>query len=493
MAVEQLSTPSTDSPPRRGIGVSHIVFFVVAASAPLTVAAGGSPQAFAVTGSVGYPLAFLVLTVVLVVFSAGYAAMSRHITNAGAFYSYVAQGLGRSLGVGTSFVALVSYNAMQIGIYGLFGYTAADLAETRLGLDLPWWVYVLACIAAVGVLGYRRIDLNAKVLAVLLVIETVTVAVFDAGQFLDPGPQGISATPLSYDALATGAVGAAFCFAMAGFMGFESGAIYGEECRDPRRTIPRATYLAVVLMGVFYALSAWALAIGAGPGLVVGAAQEQGPGLFFALGEQRLGSAFGDIANVFFLTSLLAAILSFHNAVARYSFALGREHVLPGALGAVHPRHRSPHVSSLAQTGLAALTVIVFAAAGLDPLATLFTWLTNLGALGVIFLLTVVSAAVIGFFARDGRGERLWSRAVAPVLGGTALAAVFITALINFDVLLGAAKDSSLTWILPGVLLAAGIAGVAFGLFLKFRRPLVHKGIGHGADEGTQLSDSHRG
>ncbi|WP_411138480.1 hypothetical protein [Streptomyces sp. C10] len=156
---------------------------------------------------------------------------------------------------------------------------------------------------------------------------------------------------------------------------------------------------------------------------------------------------------------------------------------------AVHPRHSSPHLSSLAQTGLAGLTVAVFAVTGLDPLATLFTWLTNLGALGVIFLLTVVSAAVIGFFARNKRGEGLWSRVLAPVLGGIALGAVFLTALINFDVLLGAAKDSALTWSLPCVLLAAGTAGVVFGRFLKSRRPHVYTGIGHGADEGTQLSD----
>ena len=96
---------------RRRLGVIHLVFFTVAASAPMTVLGGGVATTFAVTGNAGVPLSFLILAVALALFAVGYAAMSRHVANAGAFYSYLAQGLGRGPAVAGSFVALVAYNA----------------------------------------------------------------------------------------------------------------------------------------------------------------------------------------------------------------------------------------------------------------------------------------------------------------------------------------------------------------------------------------------
>ena len=110
---------------RRSLGVADIVFFVVAASAPLTVVAGGVPTSFAVTNLLGIPLVYVIIAVILLVFAVGYSAMSRHVANSGAFYTYVSRGLGNSAGVGAALIALVAYNAMQIGIYGLFGFAAA--------------------------------------------------------------------------------------------------------------------------------------------------------------------------------------------------------------------------------------------------------------------------------------------------------------------------------------------------------------------------------
>ncbi len=482
MAVEQLEPvaqpPTEGGLQRRRIGVPDIVFFVVAASAPLTVAAGGIPQTFAVTGVVGLPLVFVVLALTLVVFSAGYAAMSRRISGAGAFYAYIAQGLGRVTGVGAASVALISYNCMQIGIYGLFGFTTADFIKSKTGVDLPWWAVVLAAIAVVGTLGYRRIDLNARVLAVLLICESLTVLVFDVSQF-STAPHGIPLHPFSIGAMTAGATGAAFCFTMASFMGFESAALYAEECENPRRTIGRATYIAVGVIGVFYALTAWAMVVGAGQGKILGDAEHNGPNLVFVLGARSLGSGFADIAQLFLITSLFAALLSFHNAVARYFFALGREGVLPARLGAAHPRHGSPATGSLTQSLLAAAVIAVFALLRLDPMNDLFNWFTNLGALGVILLLTITSVAVAAFFRRHpARGEAAWSRLIAPVIAAVALLAVFVTALLNFNVLLGTDSGSVLSWLLPGLIFVAGAIGLAHGLRLKRNRPEVFAGIG---------------
>src|SRR2546428_5175866 len=125
------------------LGVASVVFFVVAAAAPLTTMAGGATTGFAVTGVLGIPVAYLVIAVVVTVFAVGYVAMSRHITNAGAFYTYIVQGFGRVPGVAASFVALLAYNAMQIGLYGIFGTALSGLLRTLFAVAVPWWMCAL--------------------------------------------------------------------------------------------------------------------------------------------------------------------------------------------------------------------------------------------------------------------------------------------------------------------------------------------------------------
>src|SRR5260370_15812008 len=95
--------------PRDGLGVPAVLFFVLAGVAQLTVADGVIPTAYATTGLTGIPAAFLVVALILALFAAGYVAMTRHITNVGAFYAFIARGLGRPAGVAAALVALLAY------------------------------------------------------------------------------------------------------------------------------------------------------------------------------------------------------------------------------------------------------------------------------------------------------------------------------------------------------------------------------------------------
>ena len=128
----------TNALSRDRLGVGSLVFFTVSASAPMTVLAGGVVATFAVSGVIGVPLAFPILAIVLALFAVGYGAMSRHVVNAGVFYAYISKGLGGAWGVAASFVALISYNAIQIGLYGLFGAATGGFidAKTRPELEM---------------------------------------------------------------------------------------------------------------------------------------------------------------------------------------------------------------------------------------------------------------------------------------------------------------------------------------------------------------------
>ena len=115
----------------------------------------------------------------------------------------------------------------------------ADFAASSLGIDLPWFVWGFAALV-VDTLGVLRVDLNASVLAVLLVLEIITVTLYDIGAFGHPAGGTVTTVGLSPGALFGSGVGAVFAFGIAAFVGFESGAIYSEECRNPRVTVARA-------------------------------------------------------------------------------------------------------------------------------------------------------------------------------------------------------------------------------------------------------------
>src|SRR3712207_5635438 len=155
---------------RRALGVPDLVFFIVAASAPLTAVAGGQAATYLVTGNKGVPFMFIPLGIVLALFAVGYAAMSRYVANAGAFYAYVARGLGKVQAVGAAFVALIAYNSMQIGIYGLFGVAMGAFMADKVGIDIAWGGWCLIGGGVIGVLGVVQIDPNARGLAGLLTL-----------------------------------------------------------------------------------------------------------------------------------------------------------------------------------------------------------------------------------------------------------------------------------------------------------------------------------
>jgi amino acid transporter len=485
---------------RRALGVGDLVFFIVAASAPLTAVAGGQAATYLVTGNKGVAFMFIPLGIVLGLFAVGYAAMSRHVANAGAFYAYVARGLGKVQGVGAAFVAMIAYNAMQIGIYGLFGVALGAFMSDKLGITLDWYWWCLIGGAIIAGLGVLQIDLNARVLAVLLCLEVIVVALFDFAILADPGPQGLTTVSFSPSVAFGTAVGSTLTFCVASFVGFESAAIYSEECRDPKKTVARATFLAVGLIAVFYALSSWLLGVAAGPDTMInpdalvkaGFAGPAGPDpttVLFITGQDRLGAFWGDAASLLFATSLFAALLSFHNAVSRYAFALGREGVIPSAFGRVHPRTGAPFVASASQSALAMIVVIVFAIAGADPVLKLFTWLTNLGALGVLLLMAVTSFAVVGYFRRRPEaGLSSWASTIAPMLAGVALLVILVLGVLNFNVLITSATDAptdTMTIVLPVILFGGGIVGLLVGARLKSSKPEVYARIGEGAGAET--------
>src|SRR5262249_53972405 len=153
-------------------------------------------------------------------------------------------------------------NAIQICLYGLIGSTLAGL------LGGPWWLWAGLVWLVIAVLGVLHVLFNARVLAWTLMVEIAVIALFDAGAFAHPAGGSISLTPLLPRRLLVNGVGGAVALGMAAFVGYESGPVFGEEVRG-ERTVGRATFAALGFLGVFYAVSSWALAVAVGPEHVV--------------------------------------------------------------------------------------------------------------------------------------------------------------------------------------------------------------------------------
>jgi amino acid transporter len=234
------------------------------------------------------------------------------------------------------------------------------------------------------------------------------------------------------------------------------------------------------MIAVVYAGASWAMAAHAGQGHVVAAAARQGPGLLFGLGGGLLSAT----AQFLFLTSLFAAALAFHNCCWRYMFALGRENVLPAALGRTG-RNNIPKAASLTQSATGLTVIIGYAAAGQDPMSRLFFWLGTTGGFGILILLALTSVAVIAFFARGRQGESAWTTVVAPATAGIVLTAIVVLAVQHYAGLLGVLPGDPAAWVLPGTYGVVAVFGLGWGLTLRARRPDIYAAIGLGAHAVT--------
>lgn len=458
------------------IGIWHIVFFVMAAAAPLAVVVGVTPYAFAFGNGNGVPLTFIIVGLLYVLFSVGFTAMSSHVGRAVSFYPYIASGLGKPLGVGGALASIASYIAVNIMPTALFGIFANAGIMSWTNVDVPWWICALVLQIAVYFTGRRAIDLSGRVLTILMVAEVAILLLLGIAVLLaGGGPEGITLSPFGLASITSGNLGVALVFVVSSFIGFEATAIFGEEARNPSRTIPVATFLAVTLIAAFYAFSTWIISLHYGPSKLVEAANANFTGLYQVAIEGHLGALFGVILQVLMLTSLFACVLSFHNTINRYLFVIAREGLLPKKLAETHAAHQSPHVAGLVQLILLAVVFVILGLAGLDP-TIVVGWASGFTAIGILIIQILVSVSVVAFFNRDARGVSLWQRLIAPAISVVALAICLYLLVANIQYVSG--SESPVVKSFPLIIGLLIVAGIVLANWLKSARPQIYSNLG---------------
>ena len=311
----------------------------------------------------------------------------------------------------------------------------------------------------------------------LLTFETAIVLILAVAVLVAGGASGLTLDSFAPANVFVPGVAAILGFAFAAFMGFESTALYREEARDPDRTVPRATYIAVGFMAIFYAFALWILVQAFGSADIVAIAGEHTADLAFVAMAQYVGDWGVALMYVLIVTSVFASQLAFHNAINRYTLSLSRDGVLPARFGTLHPTRRTPYVSGIVQSVVAVIVVAFFAALGLDPYMQLLIWVNTPGVIGIIMLQALTSVAVVVFFLRHRELARRWYVVPAAVLATIALLVVTLLVTATMELLTGSADvlfNATLIAVTPVVFLA----GVVAAAVIKRRRPEVYARIG---------------
>ncbi len=354
---------------RKGaIGLGGVLFLTVTGSAPISAMLFNTPIMVGYGQGVGAPAAFMFAAIVLVVFSVGYVAMTRKKTSAGGFYSYISHGLGRTLGIGTGYGAVVAYSVFEASLAGGFAYFA-NLKVNAFGVNIGWPWFALGMVVLISVLTFFDVRLSSTLLAIGLISEIAILVIFDIFMFSKGHAPWAALNPAnafkSFPAsgkLAAGSVGIGLFFAFWSWVGFEMAPNYAEESREPKRIVPRALYISVIGLGVFYALTSWAPLFGyPTTHAAVAAAQGNAANFYLAPATQYAGHWVSSIMSYLIITGSFACGMAFHNTTARYMYSLGREGLLPKPLGRTHPKFKSPYIASVVQTVIAAFIIILFA------------------------------------------------------------------------------------------------------------------------------------
>lgn len=482
---------------KNAVGLTGVLFLTVTGAAPMSAMLGNVP--FSAGFGVGQyvPAAFLLATIVLTIFSVGYAAMASKISSAGGFYSFISHGLGREVGMSAGLASLVAYSIFEAALCGLFAYfTNAWLAQ-HFDLAVSWHVIALIMVIAVGIMSYFDVKFSAAFLGLFLVLEVLLLLVFDFAVFTAGAGTNITLEPLNLFkvltpvaeqnvngvAIAAGAAAVGIFMAFWSWVGFEMAPNYAEESVDPKRIVPKSLYYSVIGLGLFYVVTSWA-AVSAFPSEGAMLAKAVGDSGNFFLEPMRAfaGGAMAEVMSILIITSSLACGMAFHNTAARYMYSLGREGVLPRSLGSTHARYHSPHRASIVQSVLALIWVSLFALSlGTDdPTAQAYVGLyTLLAILGTMLLLTLqalVSVAILVYFRKHHAHEgKPFSVVVAPVISFLAQAALIYLLVDNLSTLGGAGAFGSN---IPTIGLAIFVVGLIWDFLLKSFAPEAYQQIG---------------
>lgn len=455
------ATGSTSTGPDRTLTTVKIVLLVLAGVAPLTPIVSNIPLA-TFLGGPSIAGMYVLSGLIFLCFSVGYSEMASRLNRVEGLWTFIRAGLGGSPAGGGAWLALLGYFTILVGALGAGGYFFHTILDDKVGIDLPWFVYVAGLMVIIGALASREIDFSVRVVGILVIGEVVAILVLALAIIFDRGFDAFPLEAFSWSTMSNGNPGVVLMYATLSFLAFEAASLYASEARDPQRTIPRSIVVSVSIITVFYVLCAWIVLGAMGVSNAEKESTEQGGTLLFNLADRFGGAALENALSLFMLTSLFAVTLGLTNIAARNVRVLTSENLLPAWIGALDKRTGAPRRAAIAISSLSLGLVAVLGLIGADPYAEIGGAFFGLGAVSIVGAQLLTSIAVLVYLHRAG--HRHWVRhRILPAIGSIGLLVVMVLILSEFSSITGKTE-----WYysgLPYVALAVLLGGAARGLW----------------------------
>jgi amino acid transporter len=379
------------------------------------------------------PLAYLLGLVGMFFTALSYATMSRAFPLAGSVYTYAHRGLHEIAGFFSGWLILLDYILAPSLLYLISAVALRPIFPA-----VPAWAWLAGFISFNGVVNLLGIEFTARVNRYMLVMELVTLGLFVVlGLMALYGGAGAGALTLkpiyNPQVFSFSLVAGATSIAVLSFLGFDGISTLAEESRGNQNAVGRATVLSLLLVGVLFMLQTW-IATDLAQGM-----RFESPETAFYEVAQRAGGAWLRLITILatVIASAIANAMAAQAAVSRILFAMARDGKLPAILAKVHPRYKTPYVSTLVVV-VVSLLVGIFFATRLDDLSRV----VNFGALTGFVLLHL--SVINHYFLRQRSGD--WLRHVVFPLTGLS---IIVYVLYEMD---RAAKILGSGWIAIGIL-----------------------------------------
>lgn len=317
------------------------------------------------------------------------------IPSAGGLYAYATVGIGRKAGFMVGWFYVGAALTFPAAIFILFGWYIQSTMESEHLFAGTWWVWAILCILLVFALTYFDVRLSTRASMILGTIEIVIFMALSLTMILSESNSVDAFKPSS--APSSSGLFAGAIFGILAFTGFEVASTFGEEAKNPRRTVKYAIVLSALMIGLFLVFATYAEVVGAHFDLIH-QYKVTGGNLWNEFGHRFWGIGW---LLVFFalLNSIVANAIAAINTGARLIFAMARAGAAPQYLTVVHPRHRTPSAGIISLLGFATILALVSGAkfgslAAFGVLATAFT-------IFVICAYMVCCAACISYFRRS--------------------------------------------------------------------------------------------
>jgi amino acid transporter len=293
----------------------------------------------ATTAGVASPLTILAAGIAIAFLANTLSEFAKVIPSTGGFITFVGKTFGPTSAVTTALLAGLGYITAMASVIAISGGFLSIILNYYFGWNVPWGIFtVILCIASVAMM-IRGVSLSTKVAGTFFGFElTVLVIVAVASIIKHAGHLSIAPFEPSHITNGFSGLAAGFPLAIYLFIGWENSAALAEETDNPRLNVPRAVFLSVGIMVVSYLLFAYSTVSGFGDNVTK---LGEAPIPFISVAHSTIG-LFVLFAYLAGMTSTLGALIAGTNSQARLVFNSGREGLLPGWVGKVDPRRRTP-------------------------------------------------------------------------------------------------------------------------------------------------------